>query len=215
LPFSHQAILKYFGSGGAARSGTADVALVVSNRSAAGALGIAARYAVPTAVLTDPADGEAILGLVARYNIDIMALAGYLKVLPQGVTDALRGRVLNVHPALLPAFGGHGMYGQRVHRAVIDAGARVTGVTVHFVDAVYDHGPIIAQWPVHVRSDDSAETLAARVLRVEHALFPRVIEAVATGGVRLDAGGRVQGQAFDASDTAQFTLQRGEDTTCA
>ena len=107
------------------------------------------------------------------------------------------------------------MYGRRVHRAVIDAGARVTGVTVHFVDAIYDHGPIITQWPVPVRSDDSAETLAARVLRVEHALYPRVIEAVAQGRIRVDDAGRVQGQAFDAADAAQFTLQAEGVTTCA
>jgi folate-dependent phosphoribosylglycinamide formyltransferase PurN len=149
----------------------------------------------------------AILSLLARSEVDIIALAGYLKPVPAPVTDAFRGRALNVHPALLPAFGGPGMYGQRVHRAVIDAGVRVTGVTVHFIDALYDHGPIIAQWPVHVRSDDSAETLAARVLRVEHTLYPRVVEAVAEGRVQVDGDGRVRTHAFDAADTAQFTLQ--------
>ncbi len=210
-----EALLQYLGTRRAARSGSAAVALVVSNRSSAGALGVAARYSVPTAVLMDPDDDTAILSLLARSEIDIIALAGYLRAIPSGVTDDFRGRALNVHPALLPAFGGPGMYGQRVHRAVIAAGVRVTGVTAHFVDAVYDHGPIITQWPVQVRSDDSAETLAARVLRVEHALYPRAVEAVADGRVRLDGDGRVRSHEFDAADSAQFTLRPEGVTTCA
>ncbi len=210
-----EALLQYLGARPAARSASAAVALVVSNRASAGALGVAARYSLPTSVLTDPDDDLAILSLLARSDVDIIALAGYLKAIPSAVTDGFRGRALNVHPALLPAFGGPGMYGRRVHRAVIEAGVRVTGVTAHFVDAVYDRGPIITQWPVQVRSDDSPETLAARVLRVEHALYPRVVEAVAEGRVRLDADGRVSTHEFDAADTAHFTLQPEGVTTCA
>ena len=101
------------------------------------------------------------------------------------VVERYAGRIINVHPALLPAFGGPGMFGQRVHRAVLDAGVRVTGVTVHFVDAEYDRGRIIAQWPVPVFSNDDAGTLASRVLRVEHLLFPRVVDAVASGRITL------------------------------
>jgi phosphoribosylglycinamide formyltransferase-1 len=209
-----EALLRHFGAGGAARSASAAIALLVSNRSTAGALGVATRHHVPTGVITDPTDAVAIHDLLARSEIDLIALAGYLKAIPSSVTDTFRGRTLNVHPALLPAFGGRGMYGQRVHRAVLEAGARVTGVTVHFVDAVYDRGPIIAQWPVQVRSDDSPETLAARVLRVEHTLYPRVVEAVADGRVLLDDDGRVRSHAFDAADTAQFTLQPEGVTTC-
>ncbi len=106
------------------------------------------------------------------------------------------------------------MYGARLHQAVIDAGVRVTGVTVHFIDAVYDRGPIIAQWPVPVRSDDSASALAERVLRVEHALYPRVVEAVAAGRVRLDAHGRVQGEVSDPV-ARSFSLNREDGTACA
>src|SRR6185436_1036035 len=95
------------------------------------------------------------------------------------------GRIVNVHPALLPAFGGPGMYGQRVHQAVIESGARVSGVTAHFVDEVYDSGPIIAQWPVPVFPSDDATSLAARVLRVEHLVYPRVVDAVAAGRTTL------------------------------
>ena len=98
---------------------------------------------------------------------------------------------MNVHPALLPAFGGPGMYGARVHRAVLDAGARISGATVHFVDEQYDRGPIIAQWPVPVLAADTPETLAARVLRVEHILYPRVVHAVAADHIALAADGRV------------------------
>ena len=104
--------------------------------------------------------------------------------------------MLNVHPALLPAFGGPGMYGARVHRAVLDARRALTGPTVHFVDEVYDHGPIIAQWPVPVFASDDAASLAARVLRAEHLLYPRVVDAVAGGEVRLDAEGRVAERAL-------------------
>jgi folate-dependent phosphoribosylglycinamide formyltransferase PurN len=99
--------------------------------------------------------------------------------------------MLNVHPALLPDFGGAGMYGPRVHRAVIEARATLSGPSVHFVDEVYDHGALIAQWPVPVLENDDAESLAARVLRAEHLLYPRVVDAVAGGEVRLGTDGSV------------------------
>jgi len=118
-------------------------------------------------------------------------LAGYLQFVPADVTRRYIGRLLNVHPALLPDFGGAGMYGARVHRAVLAAGVRTSGPTVHFVDDVYDHGPVIARWPVPVRADDDEHSLAARVLLAEHLLFPRVVQAVAAGQVRLTADGRV------------------------
>jgi phosphoribosylglycinamide formyltransferase-1 len=98
---------------------------------------------------------------------------------PAEVVAGFRGRIVNVHPALLPAFGGKGMYGRRVHEAVIAMGCRVTGVTVHQVDERYDEGRPIAQWPVPVLPDDTAETLAARVLRVEHRLYPLALERLA------------------------------------
>jgi folate-dependent phosphoribosylglycinamide formyltransferase PurN len=100
--------------------------------------------------------------------------------------------MLNVHPALLPAFGGAGMYGARVHRAVLASGARVSGPTVHFVDEHYDRGAIVAQWPVPVRSDDTADSLAARVLAAEHRLLPRAVAHLAAGRVRLGPHGRAE-----------------------
>jgi folate-dependent phosphoribosylglycinamide formyltransferase PurN len=121
----------------------------------------------------------------------MIALAGYLRLVPPDVVAAFGGRMLNVHPALLPAFGGAGMYGARVHQAVLASGARVSGPTVHFVDERYDEGAIIAQWPVPVRTDDTPETLGARVLAVEHRIYPWAVAAVASGAVRLGADGRL------------------------
>jgi phosphoribosylglycinamide formyltransferase 1 len=106
-------------------------------------------------------------------------LAGYLRLVPAAVTRRFRDRVVNIHPALLPSFGGAGMYGLRVHRAVIDSGCTVTGPTVHYVEEEYDKGRVIAQWPVPVVAGDTPESLSARVLEVEHILYPAAVELVA------------------------------------
>ena len=164
-------------------SSPATIALVVSNRAAAGALERAAARGVATATIAeDGADAERLLALLSREAIELVVLAGYLKRVPAAVVRAYRGRMLNVHPALLPAFGGAGMYGRKVHEAVLASGARISGVTVHLVDEEYDHGPIVAQWPVPVRPGDTAERLAARVLAVEHRLLPAVVAAFARHG---------------------------------
>jgi len=191
-----QAILDHLAQLGDARNG--DVVLVASNRSDAGALDRAARAGVERAVLQSPhaPDGDALDDVLARHAIDLVALAGYMRLIPDSVTRAYRGRMLNVHPALLPDFGGTGMYGARVHRAVLSASAPLSGPSVHFVDEVYDHGPVIAQWPVPVLPTDDEHALAARVLRAEHLLYPRVVDAVAGGEVQLDAGGRVVSERF-------------------
>jgi phosphoribosylglycinamide formyltransferase 1 len=167
------------------------VALVVADRPNLGALARAAQHGVESVVLHDHADGLALMDQLRHHHIDLLALAGYLRHVPDVITRAYRGRILNVHPSLLPAFGGPGMYGHRVHAAAIAAGVRVSGATVHFVDEVYDRGPIIAQWPVPVRPNDTADALAARVLEVEHKLYPRVVAEVAVGHVHLDPTGRV------------------------
>ena len=171
-------------------SSPAVIALVVSNKATAGALARAAAAGVPTAVIAeDGQDTARLLALLAEHAIELVVLAGYLKKVPDDVVRSFRGRMLNVHPALLPAFGGAGMYGRRVHEAVLKSGAHVSGATVHLVDEQYDHGAIVAQWPVPVRSDDTAETLAARVLAVEHRLLPAVVLAFARFGAapRADA----------------------------
>ncbi|HET7458439.1 MAG TPA: phosphoribosylglycinamide formyltransferase, partial [Gemmatimonadaceae bacterium] len=136
----------------------AEVALVLSNRADAGALDRARRRGIDARVIASPDDGDALLSTLRGANVELVALAGYLKLVPAAVTRAYRGRVLNVHPALLPSFGGAGMYGRRVHQAVLDAGARVSGATVHFVDDQYDRGAIAAQWPVPVLPTDDASS---------------------------------------------------------
>jgi formyltetrahydrofolate-dependent phosphoribosylglycinamide formyltransferase len=182
-----QAVLDYFAALGDARAG--DVVLVASNNASAGALERARRAGIATAVIG--ADGAELDHLLAAHRVDLVVLAGYMRFVPVAVTRRFAGRMVNVHPALLPQFGGTGMYGARVHRAVLAARAEASGPTVHFVDEAYDHGPVIAQWRVPVRPSDDEHTLAARVLRAEHLLLPRVVQAVASGEVRLTAEGRV------------------------
>ena len=207
-----QALLGHLDQLGARRSG--DVVLVVADRPFAGALERARRHDIE-AVVVDAQDAHALDALLRERAIDLVALAGYLRFVPVTVTRRLRGRVVNVHPALLPAFGGAGMYGRRVHQAVLDAGARVSGATVHFVDDVYDHGPIIAQWPVPVLAGDDASTLAARVIRVEHALFPRIIDAVASGRITLGDDGRVHGLPHADAAAAAYALVAQPDDSIA
>ena len=184
-----QAILDHLDSLG--RTRPARVVLVASDRADAGALARGERAGAEALVLSREQRGEPLAELLSLRGIDLIALAGYLRLVPPSVSQAWRGRMINVHPALLPAFGGKGMWGHHVHEAVLRAGARVSGPTVHFVDEEFDRGPIIAQWPVPVAFDDSADSLAARVLRAEHALYPRVVRALAEGRVRLEGDGRV------------------------
>lgn len=182
-----QALLDYFHALGDRRAG--DVVLVVSDRPQAGALERARRAGIKTAIISG--EGAELDELLAVHAIDLVVLAGYLRFVPVAVTRRFAGRMVNVHPALLPQFGGPGMYGPRVHRAVLAARAPVSGPTVHFVDEMYDHGAVIAQWRVPVHPMDDEASLAARVLRAEHLLFPRVVQAVAAGEVRLAPDGRV------------------------
>jgi formyltetrahydrofolate-dependent phosphoribosylglycinamide formyltransferase len=153
------------------------VALVVSDRAGAGALDRAADRGVATALIPtrdrSPSEiADETLAALRVHGIGVIFLAGYLKLVPGPVVAAYPGRMINIHPALLPSFGGHGMYGMHVHRAVLASGTRVTGPTVHFVDEEYDRGAILAQWPVPVLPGDTPEALAARVLEVEHQLYP-------------------------------------------
>lgn len=188
-----QAILDAIGDG----SLDAQVVLCVSNVPTAGALERARSHNVPTAVLSpsDYEDEDAYVRdlneLLDTHAATFIALAGYLRKIPATVVEAYRGRMVNIHPALLPAFGGKGMYGRRVHEAVLDYGVQWTGVTVHLVDEHYDTGPIVLQRPVPVRFDDTPETLAARVLRVEHALYPEALQLFAEHRLQIE-GRRVR-----------------------
>lgn len=175
-----QALVDRFAEGDQA----ARVALVVSDREGVGALERAHRAGIPGRVVRakgrapEEAAGE-LLGLLEAHRIELIALAGYLRLVPDRIVRRYPGRIVNIHPALLPAFGGAGYYGVRVHEAVLASGATVTGATVHLVDEEYDRGRILAQWPVPVLPDDTADTLAARVLAVEHVLYPAVVDALA------------------------------------
>jgi phosphoribosylglycinamide formyltransferase-1 len=169
----------------------AEAVLLVSDRPNAGALARAQARGVPTAVIS-PADADeatfarALLDVLAQHEADTVALAGFLRKIPDPVVWAFQGRMLNVHPSLLPAFGGAGMYGLHVHEAVLAYGCRLSGATVHFVDAGLDTVPVILQEAVEVRPDDTPETLAAAVLAVEHDLLPRALRLLAAGRLRVD-----------------------------
>jgi len=207
--------LRVVGESRATRAELPQIVLVASDQERAGALERARKWGVPSAVLADRgAHSGQLEKLLDDNRVDLIVLAGYLRLVPRSVAGAYRGRIINVHPALLPAFGGSGMYGRRVHSAVIEQGARVSGATVHFVDEEYDRGPIIAQWPVPVLADDTPATLAARVLRVEHLLLPRAACAVARGSVRLDENGRIS-RTVTSQLPAElaFTLEAENDDT--
>lgn len=181
-------------AGAADRAAAWDVVLLVSDRPEAGALARARAAGVPSAVVPTagrPAEDVArdLLDLLERHRIDLVLLAGYLRLVPAEVVSRYRGRILNIHPALLPSFGGRGMYGIRVHRAVLEAGARESGATVHLVDEEYDKGRILAQRRVPVLVGDTPDALAARVLEVEHRLYPEAVDHVCAAL----AAGRVPG----------------------
>ena len=197
-------LLDYFAHG--TRRGAATVALVASDKATAGALDVAREHAVPVRAL-EMADGHAVAMREAleAHAIDLVVLAGYLRLVPGAVVRSYEGRMVNVHPALLPAFGGKGMYGGRVHRAVLASGVRLSGPTVHFVDEEYDHGAIIAQWPVPVLETDTEQSLAARVLHAEHRLLPRVVHALASGRLRWSPHG-VRGASPGIAAESVFAL---------
>ena len=168
-------IIRYFLS--SERIGTA---LVVSNKADAFALERAKRLGVPTAVLPKPqlADAQTVLPLLRAYQTDFIVLAGFLPLVPDYLIEAFPRRIVNIHPSLLPKFGGKGMWGHHVHEAVKAAGETETGMTVHYVTPVCDGGEIIAQFRVALTPDDTADDIAEKehLLEMEH--FPRVIEQV-------------------------------------
>ena len=179
----------------AVRAGTichARVCLIISNNPDAGALQIALANGIPSLHLnrqqfqSDEAFNKALLSAFSQHGINFIALAGYLKKIHPSIIQAYRNRIINVHPALLPSFGGPGMYGKFVHEAVIKSKAPISGATVHIVDELYDHGAIILQKSVPVAPDDTPETLAARVSRIEHEIYPEAIRLFAEGKVKIE-----------------------------
>ncbi len=121
--------------------------------------------------------------IIDNFNIKLIALAGYMKLLPNEVIEYVNGRVINIHPALLPKFGGPGMYGMNVHKAVIESKEKESGATVHLVNNDYDKGKILAQYKVDVHPDDTPEKLAERILALEHKLYPEVIHKISIGEI--------------------------------
>lgn len=185
------------------------IALVLGSRPDSPALALAAEMGLTAQALPVPpraaspaekdAYAEALSARLEAAAPDLICLAGYLCKLPVGVVRTYAGRIMNVHPALLPAFGGRGMYGLHVHQAALDYGVKVSGCTVHWVDEAYDTGPIILQSVVPVEDDDTAETLAARVLQAEHTAYPRAVALFADGRLRQE-GRRIR--VLDAPDAA-------------
>jgi len=165
--------------------------VVISNNASAGVLEYAEGAGIPACCIGGPSFADdalrdaAILEALHRHDVELVLLLGYMKLLGPQTTAAYRGRILNTHPALLPRFGGRGMYGARVHEAVLAAGETETGVTVHLVDEQYDHGEIVAQCRVPVQRGDSVESLSARVLEREHAFLVETLQAIASRRIQL------------------------------
>ena len=161
----------------------AKIVLVVSNNPQCGAIIFASEQGLENFIVNDTrfpnpdTRDKLLLQALLKAEVELICLAGYMKLLPKRIVKEYKDRILNIHPALLPQFGGKGFYGMKVHEAVIEAGAAESGVTVHLVDEEYDHGKIIAQKKVTVRPRDTAKTLAKRVLKVEHDLYPKVVKA--------------------------------------
>jgi len=177
-----------------ARRGALDaqVAVVVSDVPDAYALERARRAGIP-AVAVPRRDyagkdefNRAILDHLRSHEADLVVLAGYLRILSNELVDAYQGRIMNIHPSLIPAFCGKGMHGARVHQAALDYGVKVSGVTVHFVENDVDTGPIILQRAVPVEDDDTAETLAQRVLLQEHQVYSEAIQLFAEGRLKVE-----------------------------
>jgi phosphoribosylglycinamide formyltransferase-1 len=183
-----------------------EFALLIGNNSKAAAFerarskGIPVLHVSPAHFESEDAYSASLLATLRESAVNLIILAGYMKKLPQAIVREFRHRIVNIHPGLLPAFGGKGMFGHHVHEAVLAYGAKLSGVTVHFVDEEYDHGPIILQEPVPVLDGDTPDTLAARVLKVEHASYWRAIEAIARGTIRIE-GRQVIGLAKSAGTT--------------
>jgi phosphoribosylglycinamide formyltransferase 1 len=170
----------------------AQVVVLISNKSDAGAMEIARAHNIPAQHLSqkmfssEDALAKAMLGVLDKRHVEFIVLAGYLKKIPAQVIRQYRNRIINIHPALLPLFGGDGMYGHRVHESVLASGEKISGATVHLVDEEYDHGPIVMQKTVDIVPDETPDSLAAKVLKIEHEIFPLALKAFAEGRVKVE-----------------------------
>ncbi len=167
-----QAIIDYF-----ATHGKAQAALIVCNNPEAGVLAIAARHGIPVLPIDRKSFKEpAFVTTLKSYNPSLIVLAGFLWKVPDAVVGAFPGRIINIHPALLPKYGGKGMYGHHVHQAVVTAGEKESGITIHYINEHYDEGAAILQARCSLLPEDTPDTLAAKIQKLEHYFFPRTIE---------------------------------------
>lgn len=171
---------------------TGEIAVVIANNADAYGLTRAEKCSIPTAVVLEKdytdvdAFNQAIIDRLNAYGVDLVVLAGYMKIITPDFVQAFPNRIVNIHPALIPSFCGEGYYGMHVHNAVIDYGVKVTGATVHFVNEQADGGPIIAQRTVEVAVDDTPESIQKKVLKIEHVLLPWVVEQICLGRVSVE-----------------------------
>lgn len=163
------------------KSGIFEVSLIVCNKPGAGVLGIAEREGIPSLLIEKERffRGDAFIPELKNFGVNMVVLAGFLWKIPENLIKMYRGHIINIHPALLPKYGGKGMYGHKVHEAVITAGETESGITIHQVDEIYDHGQIIAQATCEVLPTDTPDTLAQRIHQLEHANYPKTIEVLA------------------------------------
>ena len=165
-----------------------NIKVVISNREDAFGLERAKKHNIRSVFEKDE---DEVIKILKEENIDLVVLAGYLKIISPKFVSEFENKIMNIHPALIPSFCGDGFYGEKVHQAVIDYGAKVSGATVHFVNEKADAGPIIMQDTVKVMDDDDAKTLAKRVLEVEHTILPRCVKLFCEGKISVE-GRRVR-----------------------
>jgi len=168
-----------------------EISLVISDHpckaaESSGNAGIPTRVIDPKSFEGEDAFGKALLDVLTGYKIDLVVLAGFLKKVPNVVVESFKNRIINIHPALLPSFGGKGMYGMKVHQAVVEYGCKVSGVTVHIVDTEYDHGPILLQKCVAVDFADTPESLAEKIHLIEHGILPEAIRLFEDNAIKIE-----------------------------
>jgi len=168
----------------------ANISLVISNNPNCGAIKFAEKESLPNFIINKQLFSgqeertEMLKKILINCNIDLICLAGYMKRIPEKIINHFKFCILNIHPSLLPKFGGKGYYGIRVHQAVVSSNEKETGATVHFVDNKYDNGPIILQKKIKISSEDSPESISDKVLLIEHEIYPKVVKAFCEDRIR-------------------------------
>ncbi len=157
---------------------TIEVAVLFTNNSKAGVIDRANRFKIPIEIFDKPTltKTDKVLNKLREYQVDWIALAGFMLLVPPSLVEAFPNRIINIHPALLPAYGGKGMYGMNVHRAVVESKEPATGITIHYVNEQYDDGAVIFQASCPINSEDTAETVAQKVHQLEYQYYPQIIE---------------------------------------